>query len=69
MQHITLIAEAHAGKVTVSADVPVPSETGTYVVTIAVTPKSEGQPAADAQRALDDLYGALADAPMPEIMG
>ncbi len=57
-QHITIVAKAHGGKVSIHTEVPV-TDDDTYVVTIAVTPQSH---------ALDDLYGALADSPLPEIV-
>jgi len=63
-QYITLVAEAHDGKVTIRTEIPVSDANGTYVVTIAVSP----QPSAQSQ-ALDQLYGALADTPMPEVNG
>ncbi len=57
-QHITIVAKAHNGKVTIHTDIPVSGTDETYVVTIAVAPQSP---------TLDELYGALADTPLPEI--
>ena len=65
-QHITLIAKANDGKISIHTEIPAPGDAESYVVTIGVTP----QPATDAaaqHAALDALYGALADTPMPEI--
>ena len=61
-QHVTLLAQAHDGSITVHAEIPVSGDAQTYVVTIEVAPQS-----GPTQPALDDLYGALSDAPMPEI--
>ena len=55
-QHITIVAKAHDGKVSIHTEVPV-TDDDTYVVTIAITPQSH---------ALDELYGALEDTPIPE---
>jgi hypothetical protein len=64
--HITLIAKAHNGTISIQTEIPVSDDTDTYVVTIGVKPQSA--PEAAAQReALDGLYGVLADAPLPEI--
>lgn len=64
-QHITLVTKAHNGKITVRTEIPVSDEADTYLVTIAVAP----QPPASSQpsQTLDQLYGALADTPLPEI--
>ncbi len=63
-QHITLVAKARNGKISVRAEVPVPDSAGTYLVTIGITP----QPSAETpHHTLDALYGALADTPLPEI--
>lgn len=56
-QHITIVAKAHDGKVTIHTEIPVTGD-DTYIVTIAVAPQA---------KSLDDLYGVLADAPIPEI--
>ena len=60
--HVTLVTEAHDGKVTIRTEIPVPDAAGTYVVTLAVSPQLSTQ-----SQSLDHLYGALADTPMPEI--
>jgi hypothetical protein len=60
-QHITLLAKAHAGTITVHTNIPVDDETDTYIVNIEVAPQP--RPAADT---LDRLYGALRDDPLPE---
>ena len=57
-QHITIVTKAHDGKVTIRTEVPVTGDDETYIVTIAVAPQA---------KSLDELYGALADAPIPEI--
>lgn len=57
-RHITLVAKAEAGNITVHADIPVDDEADTYVVSIGVTPQTQ---------TLDQLYGALSDVPLPEI--
>lgn len=64
-QHITLVTKAHNGTITVRTEIPVSDEADTYLVTIAVAP----QPPASSQpsQTLDQLYGALADTPLPEI--
>jgi hypothetical protein len=62
IQHLTLVTAAHNGKVTIRTEIPVSDADGTYVVTIAVSPQCSTQ-----SQALDQLYGALADTPMPEI--
>lgn len=61
-QHLTLVTEAHNGKVTIRTEIPVPDAEGTYVVSIAVSSQISTQ-----SQALDHLYGAWADTPMPEI--
>jgi hypothetical protein len=63
-QHVTLVAEAHDGKVTVQAEIPVAGDADTYLVTIAVEPQHKAN---SASKTLDALYGALSDAPIPEI--
>lgn len=60
--HITLLAKAHAGTITVHTDIAVDDEADTYVVTIEVAPQA--RPATDT---LDHLYGALRDDPLPEL--
>jgi hypothetical protein len=65
-QHITLIARAENGKVSIHTEIPAPGDDETYIVTIGVTPQSTTDTAAQRQ-ALDALYGALADSPIPEI--
>jgi hypothetical protein len=64
-RRITLVAQAKDGKITVSAEIPVSGGTDTYLITIDITPQP---PAETASRALDALYGALADTPLPEII-
>ncbi len=66
-QHITLIAKAENGKISIHTEIPAPGDAETYVVTIGVTPQSTTDTAAQRQ-ALDALYGALADTPLPEIV-
>lgn len=66
-QHVTLVARAHNGKITVRAEIPVPDGADTYLVTIAVAPQPQEQVSDHAHQALDQLYGALADTPLPEI--
>ena len=61
-QHITLLAKAHAGSITVHTEIPVSGDADTYVVTIEVAPQPQTPP-----QTLDQLYGALSDAPLPEI--
>ena len=64
-QHITLVAKPHDGKVTISAEIPVTGNAEEYVVTIDIAPPAHtAQPT---KLTLDDLYGALADTPLPEI--
>lgn len=64
-QQVTLVTRAHDGKVTVHADIPVSGDADTYVVTIEVAPQTSAT--APASPTLDELYGALADTPLPEI--
>lgn len=64
-KHITLVTKAHNGKVTVCTEIPVSDEADTYVVTIAVAPQAPAL--LQRPQTLDQLYGALADAPLPEI--
>jgi len=61
-RRVTPVAKAHNGKVIISAEIPVSGDAEDYVVTIDVAPK-----ASDDAIALDKLYGALADAPLPEV--
>ena len=62
-QHVTLIAKAQNGKVTVKAEIPVTDDAESYVVSIDIAP----QPKTPAQtQTLDQFYGALADDPLPE---
>lgn len=61
-QHITFLAKAHAGSITVHTEIPVAGDAETYIVTIKVAPQVKAPP-----QALDRLYGALSDTPMPEI--
>lgn len=61
-QHITLLAKAHAGSITVHTEIPVADEAETYVVTIEVAPQLHAPP-----QTLDELYGTLRDTPLPEI--
>ncbi len=62
---ITLVTKAQNGKVTVHTEIPVSDDAETYIVTIAVAP----QPSSPLESALrlDQLYGALEHAPLPEI--
>ena len=61
-QHVTIIAKPENGKLTIHTDIPVSGAAEAYVVTIDVTPQ---QPVA--AHSLAQLYGILADTPMPEI--
>lgn len=61
-QHVTLVTNAHNGKLTLRMEIPVSGDADTYVVTIAIAPQPPVPP-----QTLDQLYGALADAPLPEI--
>jgi hypothetical protein len=62
-QHIAVLAKAHDGKRTVSTEIPVSGDAESSVVT------SEGSPQpATTTQTLDQLYGALADSPVPEIV-
>jgi hypothetical protein len=65
-QQITLIAKAHNGRISIHTEIPAPGDAESYVVTIGVTPQATLEPAAQ-HAALDALYGALADTPLPEI--
>ena len=65
-QHNTLIARAENGKISIHTEIPAPGDAESYVVTIGVTPQPTTDTAAQRQ-ALDALYGALADSPIPEI--
>jgi hypothetical protein len=65
-QQITLIAKAENGKISIRTEIPAPGDAETYIVTIGVAPQSTTDTAAQRQ-ALDALYGALADSPIPEI--
>jgi hypothetical protein len=65
-QHITLIAKAHNGRISIHTEIPAPGDAESYVVTIDVTPQPATDTAAQ-HAALDALYGALADTPLPEI--
>jgi hypothetical protein len=61
-----LRARTHNGRISIHTAIPAPGDAESYVVTIGVTP----QPAQDSSAqhaALDALYGALADTPLPEI--
>ena len=60
-QHITLVAKAHDGSITVHTEIPVSGDADTYVVTIEVAPQPRTFP-----KSLDELYGALSDTPLPE---
>ncbi len=66
-QHLTLTAKAHDGKVTIRAEIPVSGEAEDYLVTIVVSPQLPEHPATQPAPTLDQLYGALADSPLPEI--
>lgn len=66
-QHITLVAKAQNGKITVHAEIPAPDGAGTYLVTISITPQPSAETPKHPSHALDSLYGALADTPLPEI--
>jgi len=61
-QHITLLAKAHGGSITIHTEIPVTDDAETYVVTIDVAPQPRTPP-----QTLDQLYGALGDTPLPEI--
>jgi len=63
---VVLILKSHDGKVTIHTEIPVSGEADVYVVTVAVVPRLSTQ-AAQSQT-LDNLYGALKDAPLPEII-
>lgn len=65
IQHVTLVAKAHDGKITVRTEIPVSDEADTYVVTIAVAPQPPVSP--QPPQTLDELYGELMDTPLPEI--
>jgi hypothetical protein len=56
-QHVTLVAEAHEGKVTVQAEIPVTGDADIYLVTIAV---EQQLPAVAASPTRDALSLALA---------
>ena len=62
---LTLVKKAQHGKLTVRAQIPVHGEGDTYVVTIAVRQQAAQPPSA---QTLDELYGALAGTPIPEIL-
>ena len=64
-KQITLVTKAHDGKITVRTEIPVSDETDTYIVTIAVAPQASAL--LQRPQTLDELYGALADARLPEI--
>jgi hypothetical protein len=65
-QQITLIAKAENGKISIHTEIPAPGDADTYVITIGVAPQPATE--SEAQRAaLDALYGALADTPLPEV--
>ncbi len=66
-QHITLLAKAQNGKITVRAEILVSDGAETYLVTIAITPQPPAEAANHPDHALDSLYGALADTLLPEI--
>lgn len=66
-KQITLTTRARNGKVSVHADIAVSGEDRDYIVTIAVTPSSPEHAAVLPPKTLDELYGALADTPLPEI--
>ena len=68
-QHITLIAKAHNGTISIHTEIPVSGDADTYDVTIGVTPHQPHavlEPAAR-RKELEVLYGVLADTPLPEI--
>jgi hypothetical protein len=56
------LAHAHAGSITIHTEIPVTGDAENYVVNIEVAPQPESPP-----QTLDELYGALSDAPLPEI--
>ena len=60
-QHITFVAKAHEGSITVHEQISVSGDADTYIVNIEVTPQTK------TPQTLDELYGALSDTPMPEI--
>ncbi len=60
-QRIKLVAKAHEGHITIHAEIPVSGDADTYVVNIDVEPQPKTLP-----RTLDELYGVLADTPLPE---
>lgn len=63
-QHVTLVAQAKDGKLTVRAEIPVPEGADTHLVNIDIMPQS---PSETIRHVLDALYGALADTPLPEM--
>jgi len=66
-QQLTLMAKSHDGKVSIRAEIPVSGEAEDYLVTIVVAPHFPEHPATQPAPTLDQLYGALADTPLPEI--
>ncbi len=63
LRHLTLITKPNNGKITISAEILVTGDDDEYVVTIDVVPHAPAP-----SQTLDDLYGALADCPLPEIV-
>ena len=63
IQHIKLVAKAHQGHISIHAEIPVSGDADTYEVSIDVAPQPKKQPLTR-----DQLYGALSDTPMPEII-
>ncbi|HET9979119.1 MAG TPA: hypothetical protein VFQ32_01645 [Ktedonobacterales bacterium] len=60
-QRIKLVAKAHEGHITIHAEIAVSGDADTCVVKIDVEPQPKTPP-----RTLDELYGLLADTPLPE---
>jgi hypothetical protein len=59
---VTILAKAHNGKVAVNTEIAVSGSDNDYVVTIHITPQT-----LTPMQLLDQLYGMLANNPMPEI--
>jgi hypothetical protein len=64
-KYVMLVARAYKGKIIVRTEIPVSDEADNYVVTIAVAPRASAH--LQRPQTLDQLYGALEDAPLPEM--
>lgn len=60
---IKILAKAHGGHITIRAEIPVSGDADTYEVNIDVAPQPKKP-----SLTLDQLYGALSDTPMSEIV-